>query len=361
MVSIKQNNSEPKKTSPGVYIFYGEDNFSLRKKIEFWKTEFVKKYSNQGLVLIDSENLTDREIVDKIKEAASPSLFSARKLVIIKNALPAKTTQEFLAENILEIIAKVSADILLVFWQDQKPDGRLSFTKKLLKSGANVSEFKLPHGRELDVWIKTQVKILGTEITDKGASKLAEYAGRDLFLEKKFSGKVIELKEAYDLWQVYSELLKLSSYSAAIDEKTVELLVKPKLSDSAFDLTDEISNNNKIKAFAILENLLGNSTTEEKIAVIKILGLLAEQVRSLILVKLCLQEKMNPGEVAGKLGWSSGRVFVVSKHAQKIPLEKLKKLLNKLLALDLSLKSSETNPRLLMDLFINAAIENSPR
>lgn len=357
MPSVKQNNIETKKTSSGVYLFYGEDNFSLRRKIQFWKTEFIKKYSNQGLVIIDSENLTDQEIVEKINEAISPSLFSVKKLIILKNILPNKATQEFLAENTLKIIKHLPKDIILIFWQDQKPDGRLTFTKKLLTFGINISEFKLPHGKELDSWIKKQAQNSGVEITDKGADKLAEYAGRDLFLEKKFGGKTIELKEAYDLWQVYSEILKLSSYSQVIDEKTVALLVKPKLSDSAFDLTDEISNNNKVKAFEILENLLGSSTAEEKTAVIKILGLLAEQIRSLILVKLCLQEKMNSGDIAEKLGWSSGRVFVVSKHAQKITLEKLKKLLNRLLVLDLSLKSSETNPRLLMDLFINSAIE----
>lgn len=341
-----------KKTSNGVYLFFGEDDFSLQKKIEHWKVEFAKKYSANSIVLIDFEDLGDLDLSKNLVEVFSPSLFSQEKLIIAKNILPSKAAQEQMGLKLIDLIGNLAKDYFLILWQTKKPDRRLGIIKKIFSLDINILEFNLPAGSELNSWIKTEVKKLNASIDEDAVEKLAVYSGRDLFEEKKIGGRVIERKEAFNLWQVYSEIFKLSSLTDHIKSSDVEQLVKPKVSENIFLLTDEITKKNKRGALNILENLLVNQTMDEKSAIIKVLGLLAEQVRSLILVSTLSADKLTQTQIAEKLGWSSGRVFITLKHAQKADLSKLKDLLTHLLNIDMKLKTQDVNPKLLMDLFI---------
>lgn len=347
------------KSSSNVFLFFGEDDFSLQKKIEHWKAEFTKKYSANSIALIDSEDLADPDLSKKLEEVFSPSLFSQEKLIIAKNILPGKASQEQMGLKLIDLIGNLPTDYFLILWQTKKPDKRLGIIKKILsprhaggQADINILEFNLPAGPKLNFWIKTEVKKLNASIDEDAVEKLAVFLGRDLFEEKKIGGRLIERREAFNLWQVYSEIFKLSSLTDHIKSSDVEQLIKPKVSENIFLLTDEITKKNKRGALNILENLLVNQTMDEKSAIIKILGLLAEQVRSLILVNTLSADKLTHAQIAEKLGWSSGRVFITLKHAQNADLSKLKDLLSHLLNIDMKLKTQDVNPKLLIDLFI---------
>ncbi|MEJ0021469.1 MAG: hypothetical protein WDN47_02680 [Candidatus Doudnabacteria bacterium] len=345
------------KTSPSsnIFLFYGEDDFSLRRKLDRWKAEFAKKYSASSISLFDGENLSETELIKNLQHLLEPSLFSSKKLIIIRDSLPKKADQAVLAEFLLQFIQNVPADNFLVFWQTLKIDRRLGFTKKFLASGINVTEFNLPHGPVLDQWIKAMAKTLGSEISDGAVNRLAQFLGRDLYEEKKAGGKVIERKEAFDLWQVYSELLKLSSNTTRIEPQDVNSLVKPKIPDSVFALTDEMIVKNQKGAFQALENFIAGATTEEKTTFIKVIGLLSEQLRSLLVTSLLQSAGHTNEQIAEKLGWSPGRVFITAKNLKNISVAKLKQLLQQLLLIDHRIKSSDSNTKLDIDLFLVSA------
>lgn len=331
-------------TKSNIYLFYGEDDFSLRRKIEHWKAEFAKKYSAQAITFLDGSQLAEVDLIKQLETQLAPSLFSSKKLIILRDALP--------NDYCLTLPGKVPADFFIVFWQSKKLDGRLGFTKKFLVSGINVQEFVLPHGTALNVWIKNTAKTMEAGITDQAADLLAQYLGRDLFEEKKFGGKIVERKEAYDLWQVYSELSKLSTNSSTIDPALVQAMVRPKVPDSVFVLSDNLASGKVKAAFQSLENYLQTAAGDEKTAFIKVIGLLAEQFRSLLLVSLLMDQNLDNAAIAEKLGWSTGRIFILSKHAKNFSVKTLKRLLAQLLVIDTKIKSSDANPRLLVDLFI---------
>ncbi|MBX4191392.1 MAG: hypothetical protein KW804_01175 [Candidatus Doudnabacteria bacterium] len=338
-----------------IFLFHGEDDFSLRRKIEHWKTEFAKKYSASAVTIINAGEMQELEIIQKLQADLSPSLFTSKKLIIVRDGLPAKAAQTQLADYLLTIIESVSKDFFVIFWQSQKPDGRLGFTKKFV-SKVTVNEFNLPSGVMLNAWIVAMAKNLGVSITPAGADRLASFLGRDLFEEKKAGGRVIERKEAFDLWQVYSELLKLSSMTANIDVREVNAMVKPKIPDSVFALTEQMVAKNQKGAFQALENFLANQTAEEKTSMIKIIALLSEQLRSLLIVSILAEEGMDNDAIAEQLGWTSGRVFITARNARNISLPKLKQLLANLLIIDQRIKSSDTNQKLDLNLFLAKAV-----
>jgi len=344
------------KISPysNIFLFSGEDDFSLRRKIDFWKTEFAKKYSSQAVTIIEAGELSETQIIQSLQTHLSPSLFASKKLIIIRDGLPSKATQTALAEFLLGVLDAVPKDFFVIFWQSQKLDGRLGFSKKFTAK-VTVNEFVLPHGLVLNQWISAMVKTMGSTITDRAVDKLAQFLGRDLFEEKKAGGRVIERREAFDLWQVYSEIQKLSAGGGQINVADVEALVRPKLPDSVFALTDEVVARHQRGAFQALENFLANQTGEEKTSLIKIIALLSEQIRSLLVMALLQGEGLNHDQIAEKLGWSAGRVFITAKNTRNISPGKLKQLLANLLSIDSRLKATDTNNKLDIDLFLATA------
>lgn len=334
-----------------VYLFTGEDDFSIQRKIQTWKTEFTKKYSTEAMSLIDATIIDEAQVLDQLKEVLAPSLFASKKLIVVKDALPgSEKFNAFIFATILDL----PKDYFLVFWQTKKLDKRLSFAKEFLKH-LNVSEFTLPHGPALNAWIKAEAKFLGAEIDDKAVDKLAAYLGRDLFEEKKFGGRVVERKEVFNLWQAHNELAKLSSLTGNITTTEVEMLSRPKLNENVFILSDAIVRKDVRQALKTLEDLLSLSFLDEKSSIIKLIGLLAEQVRSELAVSTLQQQNLSQIQIAERMGWSAGRVFVVSQHVNLNDSSKLENFLKNLLEIDVKLKSSDANPKLLLDLFITKA------
>jgi DNA polymerase III subunit delta len=337
------------------YIFFGEDDFSLRRKLDTWKREYAKKFSAESIVQLERGERGESELISLLDQALSPSLFSTRKLVIARDFMPAKAAESKLGEYLLAKIAALPKDYFLILWQSSRPDKRLGAVKKIMAGPATATEFELPHGTMLNGWIKAYAKTLDLAIDDSGIEELAKYLGRDFYEEKKAGGRVIERKEAFDLWQAHSELEKLASFSRQADAAAVRALVRPKVPENVFALTDEIGRKNRKAALQIVENLLGQPSSDEKSATIKIIGLLAEQVRAMLVVKVLQEEGMGSDEIADSLGWSSGRVYITSKNAASQKIDSLKKMLTMLVDIDLRLKSSDDNPKLLIDQFILAA------
>lgn len=343
--------------SSQIYLFHGEDDFSLRQKIHRWKEEFAKKYSANAITTLSREDRAENEMIKMLDAVVAPSLFSSKKLIIAKDFLPSKASESKLGEFLLDLIPKINSDTFLVFWETGKPDKRLGLIKKIFSAPINVNEFNLPQGRMLNGWIRAYAKILGVEMEDAAIEDLAVFVGRDLFEEKKVGGRVVDRKEAYDLWQVHSELNKLAGFTNNIKKDDVRQLVKLKVPENVFVLTDELANKNQQAAFKLLEQLLDNSNVDEKAGIIKIIGLLAENIRGLLLIKVLKETKATDAAIADRLGWSSGRVFVTVKQSQKQDLVQLKKLLVMLSGIDLKLKNSDQNPRLLINQFIVRACQ----
>ena len=124
-----------------------------------------------------------------------------------------------------------------------------------------------------------------------------------------------------------------------------------------FALSDSIFAKQEKQAAQSLESLLAASSSDEKFEIIKIVGLLTEQLKSLLQVYGLLAQKKNQAEIAEILGWSSGRVFVNLKLVKNFDPIKAKTLLRSLLSIDRKLKTSEQNPKLLLNLFIHQATQ----
>ncbi|MDP3762632.1 MAG: hypothetical protein Q8Q97_00975, partial [bacterium] len=242
----------------------------------------------------------------------------------------------------------------IIFEQTEKFDRRLKFFKNLQKQ-ATAREFVVPQGRELGIWTENYLQKAGFTI---GRDALAEFV-------RRMSGENEE-ENLYDLWQVSSELEKLMLLKSPspgvgrvgerslIQIEDVKIVVKSNITQNIFALTNLFAEGRSSEAQKLLEQLLGSGPASElKTQTIQIIGGLASQIRSLLLVKDLGRE--TPAKIAEKLGWKEGRVWINSKLARNFTASKLASLLRDLRALDLRLKTSEEPPKLLLSLFLQKA------
>ena len=324
-----------------VIFYYGEDTFTLAREIKKLKANFsgeIHEVSPNGAI-------SDTALRGRLVEIFSnQGLFSSKKMVFLKNFVDQAKDFPKTEEYLLALAKNPPADHELIFAEEESCDKRLKFFKALQKL-AQTKEFNLLSYKNLEIWIESILKTEGFTIEPDAAITLGKLFGAD------------EMETTYSLWQVNSELEKLMLFKEqekVIHAADVKELVKPNISHNVFSLTNLFAEGKGAEAMRLLEKMMGEGPASDlKSQSIQIIGGLASQIRSLLLVKDL--ETESSVKIAARLGWKEGRVWINSKLAKKFAKEKLVKLLADLRALDLRLKTSEEPPKLLLSLFLQKA------
>ena len=312
-----------------IYFFFGSDNYALSQEVKKLKASF----SDVVELPFDEQ--------DKLREVLqAQGLFAGKKLVILRGWMEEAPSLK---------IREGGGELCDVVFVEESPDRRTRGYKFLMKN-AEVREFTAPIGPALGAWITSYVQTAGGKIE---ARAVAELLGR--------------VGEATDTWRYAGELdklilfasthnppLKVRGEGGVITQADVQKLVRRALPDDVFALTNFFAEGRGREATVLLDGLLGSGQPLEiQKQAILVVGALASQIRSLILVKSVKESA--PAAAAKTLGWKEGRVWINQKLAGKFDDRKLRVLLRDLLAIDRRLKTSEEPPKLLLNLFIQKA------
>ena len=325
-----------------VYFFYGQDTFSLLEELKEFKAKWRADHLNAGIEeLRVTGDLPDQELRVRFQEnLESQGLFASEKLVIVHNCVNRLSKLPSTESYILEMLNDPPRPTALVFVETEGVDKRRTAFKKL-KKAATVREFAPLSGPELESWVKNRLEEQHVKIEKSVIAKFLDLLQTD------------DEEEIFNLWQIASELEKLVLYSGGknITEDDVTKLVAPNMSQNVFALTNLFAEGNPSQAIALLDDLVGRGQiAEERNQSIAIVGALASQIRSLLLVKDL--EDQSPAEIAKILDWKEGRVWINLKLAKKFTKVVLVKSLEDLRAIDFRLKTSEEPPKLLLALFL---------
>lgn len=304
-----------------IYFLYGPDTYRSREKLK----ELVKKNSNSfNVQKIDGSKLSADELN---KNISTNDLFSQKKFLIIEGvANKDSKAKEDVVDFLRNLVPSTRDDnsSFLIFY-DSQVDKRSVIFKVLNKKADESYAFDSLKPAEMDVWLQNQIKQIGLNINNINFKKLAISLGSDT-------------------WLAISELGKLKAYKGdnEVAYKDIDLLVRGKLDDDIFKLTDMIVNNNKKEAVKLLKDQLELGSNE-----IYLLTMIVRQFRILIQLK-----SVNSADAARVLKLHP---FVVQKSlpmVRKYHMEQLKDIYQKLLEIDLKLKSSKVSGETLLEKFI---------
>lgn len=305
------------------YLLYGTDksiiNNELDKIIDKLGTSDVIRYS-----------LLDTLIEDIVMDAATISMFSNKKIIIIDDAvfLCANKTIDKI-EVLEEYFNNYNKDSYLIFIVNkEKVDTRKKIYKEIKKNGT-VIEFNKGNTNYVVSYINDYVKSNGYKINDI-----------------KYFINIV----GTNLDNIKNELDKLFMYrldSRKISNEDIDLVTIKNQEDEIFNLTDAVILGDVKKALVLLEEFLNKSYDE-----IQILSLLASQFRFLFQVKRLANKNKRYDEIAKILEVNPYRVkFTINKlytYNEDMLLEKIKKLGK----IDYDIKLGIMDKRLAIEMFI---------
>ncbi len=295
-----------------IFLFFGDDTYSLHEKLAFWRSEFEKKYGGETNVSIfEGKNASANEIF----QACSAMPFLAEKrFAIVKNFLSEGDDEEKSA--MAELLEKIPDFSILVFSETGEIDRRIGIYKKIQKLG-KLTEFPALTGSKLLGWIQKEVEARGGAI-EKDAV---------IFLSELVAG---------DLYRLENEIAKLVGYAdgRAVTKRDIELLVDTQLAANIFRLTDGIGQKNRKLALETLHQLMDSGEDLHRI-----LYMIMRQFRIITGVKDLSSQGLTRDAITAKL---KEHPFVISNtmgQARNFTIEQLKRAYELLIDIDTKLKS----------------------
>lgn len=271
------------------------------------------------------------ESVAKLSSLGGASLFGGETAHVFVDSL-----QDY---DLPELEAAAAGSAQIYFWEDNL-DKRLTKTKQLLKL-ATVKEFPAPVRDQAAKWIVAHAAAIDINIQPSAAALLAQRL-------------IGEGKTILPVIGAHHELLKLSAFAgeSTITTAMVEELTPQDLAIDLFTLLDLIGNKNKPAAVKLLQQYYDGSSDDDKVLTIRLVALLSDQFRSLLIAHDLLAQGLRDNEVLQATGWKSGRLFVMKKIGRNFSEAQLSSALTKLYNLDKELKTSTLPPRAIIDMIV---------
>ena len=320
-----------------IIFLYGPDTYRSRQRLKFYEEGFKKKYDPSGLnvVRLDGETLTTEEFRKSVGQVG----FLAKKRFVVVENLIHKNKNKKIQEEIIEYLDNEwSDDNVLVFLEDEAEKvvrgkkGQKEAAKPLLArlTQEKSEEFTLLSGEKLNKWIREEVKKRGGKIANPAVLELASLVGSDL-------------------WNMVSEIEKLINYKTKglITADDIKSMVKAKFDENIFHLTDALAAKNAKLSFQLLHDQIASGAHE-----LYVLTMLVRQFRILLQAREILDKESNYYAIASRLGLHPFVAQKAIRDARKFSLEELKNIYQQLLEIDIKIKTTQEDPRLLFDLLV---------
>ena len=265
-----------------------------------------------------------------LQRAETLPMLAPRQVIVVEDVESVEKLGEKSREEIIEALEKYlnsPAPFTILVLEASELDGRQKF-RKLLGEKALVVELTI--GGESAAALATQMaKDLGTEIDRDAAALLADIV----------NGEPARMR---------GELEKLSTYALGrrITAADVEIFVVAARKNTVWQLTDMLASRRRRDALAFLDNLLREG--EQPIGIV---GALAWTYRKLIEAR-DLPAHTGGFQAARQLGMRPEAAEAAVRQAHRVPKSELLSGLVALAEADSQLKSSNPDPRALMEFLI---------
>ena len=302
-----------------IIILHGENSFLSRRKLNEIIEQYRAKHKS-GLNFIVFEGTVD--LFDFKAAWETVSMFSEKKLIVLKDAFAAKKNNADVLDYLKSRIEETGKDKdrVIVFSESESLEEKKNKELKWLFDAAYMAqESQNLSGAKLAEWLKQEAVKIGGKISDKEAQMLIAFCGNDL-------------------WRLSNEISKLVSYNKIITVDNIRLLAHENTEAKIFDALDALVNGDKKKS---TEHFYKVSKSGEDW--VRVFALIVFQFRNLLKIKALAEEKLPQAKIAEKLKMHPFVVKkllpVVSKHS----LSDLKEKYKSLLEADFNMKTGRDN------------------
>jgi len=277
-------------------------------------------------------DLKEKDFQDFKNEAQIASMFSEKKLLVLKNAFENFDFKEKISAEI-EKFAK-SEEVILFYEEEIKKDKFFQTLKKF----SEYQEFQLLDGERLKNWVKKEFKKYQAKIDSAVLEKLIEFVGNDLWQMANEIKKLVAYKTGHN------QITTVTKLCPEIEREDVELLVKSKIEIDIFKTIDAIAAKDKKRAIKLLKAHL-----EKGDSPLYLLSMINFQFRNLLIIKDLIEKNLSP------YSFTNLHPYVIKKSISllgKFSFSELKKIYQKIFEVDLDIKTGKIEPEMALDLLI---------
>ena len=293
-----------------VFLFYGEDQKALKSEVKHWKDSFLDKHPDSPNLSVARDKLNLAQLTTEMMTA--PFLGEKRLIVVFNAYTDYKEDDKY--DTFIKYLSNLPETTIVVLAEE----GKLAKNAKIIKEIGKIGTVK--HFEKSRSSLQKDFK----EIIAKHEKEIDPMILNEL---------IINLNE--DPYKVRAEAEKLSLYSeeSVISQKDIDSVVRFDSQISVFKLMDSVTAKKIREAMDQLQQM--NENGED---LVKLFYLLARQIRILISVKYAFDQQLSPKEIGKMTGLQP---FIVNKtigQVKEFSYEKLLKLLEYLLELDVKIK-----------------------
>ena len=321
-------------------FFYGAEDFLMSWALDKIIGDNVEEDCRDlDVRVLDGETASAYDI---LSEARAYSMFSPRRVVIVKNYLPvykkaADPGMEELAEYAGESKQLEDASSVLVFVLESMNSGSITSYGKTLMKKCSSYEFARLERPDLNAFINKRIRAAGKMMGSREMSHMIDVSG----YYNRGSG--------YFLTHLDSDIAKLTGACEGdtIDNHLIDEVVMGETDKYVFDLVDALVGGRTEKALIIAETIIG-----EEDGAMAILALLTKQFE-IMYDSLELSEKgMSISQMAKKTGINEYRFKKAYMAASGYRPGKIKKLLIDLYNIDRDIKRGDMDKDMALELFV---------
>lgn len=310
---------------PGLILLYGPESYFIEEGLKLIRDAVVDAGSRDfNLTQYQGRDIKPGEVVE---QARTFPVFAERRLVIIKNVQEASADQ---LEGLLAYLEDPVPETVLLLTAE-KIDARRKFYQILKKSGKAI-EFKKIYENQLPSFVREQAKSLNVTLTGEGLKLFCKRVGTNLV-------------------EVQGELEKLAGYLGErdiADEKDVAAIVSDTRIESIFDLTDAIGEGDISSALHLMDRLLAEGQ-----APLMVLAMMTRHFRQMWKVRELVAQNVPQSEFPKRVGVSPYFLKGLMQQARRFDNQQYRLVFNQLLATDLALKSSGSEPRMHLEKLVH--------
>lgn len=333
---------------PIVYLLQAEDEFSARQFI----ATMQKRLSAEGMAELNFQRLDGRQIsLETLRETALAIPFlGGRRCVIVENPL-ALANHENAQTRFLNLLEQVPPSTALVLVEKglltdprEYEKGKRHWLERWAEAHperAYVRQFRLRRGAEMTRWILERARQRSGAFSHPAAERLAEIVAEDSRLAEMEIQKLLDYVNGERPVEV-GDVDQLCPYAERVEN---------------FALVNALRQGDGRKALKVLRAMLNEQDA------VMIFFSVVHQFRLVLLAKLALEEGQTPTEAVqslGRLRISPYPARLAIEQAQKFSLTSLRALYQRLLTIDLAIKSGEVEAEVALETLIAALTLRQP-
>ena len=317
-------------TSEVIRVFHGQDEFSIGEQV-------ARIRESVGAPEVRDPNTSTYEgtgfsLAEVVGAASSAPFLADRRLVIVRGLLERLDGNDRSLKdewtNMADGLSDIPATTELLFVDNV----RLRRGGRGLRSvgpQADVTEFPSLRGANLDSWIRQRFAEIDAAVQPAAVSRLSWVSGGNLRL-------------------LDQEIRKLALYAdgRTVTRQAVDEMVAEAREANIFATIDAVLERRPERAMMMMYSLLENGST-----VSSVIGLMARQVRILLLAKHLSGDGLSRDEIGRRVGVNHS--FVLDKTLRQIGRfspDYLADIHRQLLSADLAIKSGQLNDRLALEI-----------